>query len=203
MDLEILGESGKVIIYFGAIAAAITALIMFIKRVHRWFQSTYAGLEWVFSEEHDHKMIQNSLDAITLELTNNGGTSLKDAIDRIEHKQDFMSAHMRTHLNTNSKSIFETDAEGGLIYVNRAYTRMTGFSAHEVKESGWLNAIQPAHRKRILDLWKDAVEARRDFDEVVPFQKPDGTKYDAHAMAYVIRNDAGKMMGHIGEVIPE
>jgi PAS domain S-box-containing protein len=198
LDLHI-----QVAIEIAAFIGASTLILVTLMKAFKFLSGGFDRVAWLFNEQHDHKVIKDSLSEIQAQLTNNGGTSLKDAVDRIEHKQDFLSVRMQTHLHTNSKAIFETDENGLVTYVNRAYTRMTGLSAHEVQREGWVNVIQPTHRERITGLWFKAVASRRDFDEIVPFVKPDGTEYNGHATAYVIRNDAGKMLGHIGEVVPE
>ena len=179
---------------------AVVALFFAARKVYHKISSGVVSLAWLFTEEHDHEAIKSSLKEITDQLTNNGGTSLKDAIDRIEHKADMMSARMRTHLHTNDKALFETDRNGHINYVNRAYERLTGLPAADADHMGWVNIIDDSDRERIVELWFKAVNGRRNFDECLTVKLSDGTKSKAHAMAYVIRGDDGNMLGHIGEL---
>jgi PAS domain S-box-containing protein len=196
-----LDEHIKLVIQTAGVITAVTVIVVAMTKSYKNLKDGVSRISWLFSEQHDHKVIKESLDSIASQLTNNGGTSLKDAVDRIESKQDFMTAHMRTSLHANSKAIFETDREGGIIYVNKAYMRLTGFSGSEVNDMGWVNIIHHEDRSAVVRKWKNAVESRRDFDEYLRIEKPGGERFDAHAMAYVIRNHDGRMLGHIGELL--
>jgi PAS domain S-box-containing protein len=200
MAWENLSTNLQHIILISGSLGAIVTIWLIVKKGWRKLISGVNKIAWLFTEQHDHEVIKQSLDEIALQLTNNGGTSLKDALDRIENKQDLMTARMRAHLNTNSKAIFETDSAGHVIYVNRAYEKLTGHSGADVGDMGWVNIIEQGDRSRVVDLWFHAVKGRRNFDECLTIKNPNGAKSKAHAMAYVIRDTEGKMLGHIGEI---
>ena len=187
------------ILISGGLTALATISVLFAK-VYKNIKRSFEQIAWLFSEQHDHQIIKASLDEIALQLTNNGGTSLKDAIDRIEHKQDFMTARMQTHLHTNDKALFETDREGYIIYINKAYQKLTGLGGGDAKEMGWVNVIDSKDRDRVVKSWFNAVKARRDFDEHLDLITADGQVCRARATAYIIRDGKGRMLGHIGEV---
>lgn len=197
-----LSATSQTIVQMGALATALTAVFMVSKSVVNWIRGRYQSLEWVFTDQHDHKVIMESLGDISDQLKRNGGTSIKDSLDRIEFHQDFQSAYMRTTLQANSKAIFETDMDGEITFVNNSFCRLMAVSAHELMGSGWVNVINPKDRDRIIGKWKSAVEAHRNFDDLIPYVDGNGKSFQAHAMAYIICSSENEPLGYIGEVIP-
>lgn len=169
-------------------------------------------IQWVLHDQHEHEAIMEAMAELREDVRNlagsfksqfehNGGTSFRDALDKLLNEMAFMSAQIRAAYNTSSKAIFETDAEGKVVFVNRAFVRMTGFSAHEIMNMGWVNLLYQPNRDRVVKSWMFAVETGNDFDEDIIYNRPDGSPYDVHAMAYTIKAD-GKLLGYTGEIIP-
>jgi PAS domain S-box-containing protein len=187
------------------LAAAITAVVLIWKtgrRIVKWFLNSAAQVNWLLGEQHDHQVIKDTLDEIKGELTSNGGSSLKDHVHNIKLSQEYIQSHIKTSHNVNPKALFETDATGKVIHTNRAFSRMTGFSSHEVKGLGWINLIDPLQRDAVVTKWLRTVDDKRDFDEHLNYVRPDGTTYLVHALAYAIRSSDGDLLGHFGEIIP-
>src|SRR5438552_1200123 len=57
--------------------------------------------------------------------------------------------------------IFETDAAGGYLWVNRRWSEMTGLSLERATGRGWLAAVHPDDRARVETDWYGAVHAGR------------------------------------------
>jgi PAS fold. len=134
-------------------------------------------------------------------LCPNGGSSIKDSLDRIEDKQHFFGSFLKTQLNAHNKALFEASATGECIWINRPHARMTGFTTNEMMGHGWVNAIAPECRKNFKLMWDKSVALGAEFDEDVWYIKPDGvTRYKVHVHAYIIQNRDGGPAGYLGEV---
>lgn len=190
MEWQSIDETLKIIILLGAATGAATGIYMFLRRVHRWMQLRYASLEWMFSEEHDHAMIKESLDEICKILKVNSD------------RQDYFRSYIQALLQANKTAIFEADPAGHVTWVNKAYTRMMGVSSGEVLGMNFRNIIDPMHREAVMDNWLDRVETKSDYDEFVPILNGRGERFMVHALAYMIRDNDGKSLGYLGEVQP-
>lgn len=146
--------------------------------------------------------IRTTLAEVLSEMRPNGGASMRDAIDRIDYKQGGFDAFLNAQLNIQNVAVVRTDAKGKLTNVNRQYQRMMGYSLAEVLGEGWINVIHPDNRDKIVDNWKDAVEAEREFSEDIKYLRVDGTSFMAHANVYREIDDNGNIRGWLGVIIP-
>jgi PAS domain S-box-containing protein len=147
--------------------------------------------------------IYSKLDNIMSQLVPNGGTSIRDSLNRIEDKQHFLGAFIKTQMNTGDKALFQTDEHGDYIWVNRPHSRLTGYQAGEVMGDGWINLIAPECRIHTMELWLSAVKALREFNETLWFIKTDNkTRYLVRVHAYTIDQRDGTVAGYLGEVTP-
>lgn len=107
--------------------------------------------------------IIDSLQDIKHQLVPNGGSSMRDAIDRIEAR--LIIAEQRHKLLTMDSpfAVFETDAVGNNIHVNRTYCRWTGRGAEELQGNGWLNVIGAEKRAEVFKEWETAIKQVREF----------------------------------------
>ena len=183
-----------------AIITAISIITVFIRKLFKWSKKAAKQVEWLVEDKHDHIEIMEAIQLIKAEFTTNGGTSIKDDFIEVKKALSFISAYMRVVTNTNRTPTFETNAEGHIVFVNKAYARMTGYSKHEVLGMGWVNVVQPSERDKVVKQWLNAVRGKRDFDEDINFLHADGTACSVHATANIMRDEHGNMLGHFGEV---
>lgn len=139
---------------------------------------------------------------ILAELKPNGNTSMRDAIDRIEHRQGGFDAFLSAQLNVLDVAIFRTDAEGKVKYNNRKHQHLTGFSAGQVSGDGWINVIHQDDRDMVYTKWRHAVEDGREFSEDIRYVTPEGKTYEVHVNAYREMDALGKIRGFLGVVSP-
>jgi len=142
------------------------------------------------------------LDRIESELKPNGGTSMKDAINRIEDRQMDFEAFQTAHLNTQDVAILRTDITGKLYMINRQYQRMTGYSIDEVRDDGWINAIDPSNRDKVSEDWDHCVESGRELSEDILFKHVNGKTFWAHANVYKEVDSKGVHRGYLGVIVP-
>jgi len=103
------------------------------------------------------------LEQLQSEFKPNGGTSLRDAINRIETRL-LIEQHARRALSMAlDAGVFETDSQGLCIWVNQCYSDLSGLSVEEAKNYGWVTGIYESDRERVVTEWDSAVRQKRMF----------------------------------------
>jgi PAS domain S-box-containing protein len=70
--------------------------------------------------------------------------------------------------------IFRADAAGDYVYINERWCRIAGIEPHAAVGRGWFSALHPDDRRRVTELWLQAVAAAAPFDLEYRLQRPDG-----------------------------
>lgn len=187
--------------HLAIIAGILGGLWTIWKYLGKYIKECFSRIAYMFNAKAAHGDLNEKLDQIMGQLIPNGGSSIKDSLDRIEDKQSFFSSFLQAQMNVNQKAIFQTDAEGKCIWVNRPHARMTGFQASEVMGDGWINVIAPECREIVMEKWQEAVDSEREFDENIWYIRTDKkTRYCVNVHAYKIEGVNGELRGYIGEV---
>jgi PAS domain S-box-containing protein len=97
--------------------------------------------------------------------------------------------------------IFQTNELGETVFVNECWCAMTGLSQEQARGDGWIRAIHPNDRDRVVPNWIEAVEAGRPSEAEFRFLRPDGVVTWLQGNAVPIRNDAGALVGYMGTVV--
>jgi PAS domain S-box-containing protein len=142
--------------------------------------------------------IIESLDAIKHQLVPNGGGSMRDAIDRIEARLIVQEQRHKLLTMDSPFAVFETDASGECIHVNRTYCRWTGRSAEELLGNGWLNVIGPGCRAHVFAEWETAIEQVREFCLEYSFVNVDGTQFMVRCNAFPMFDSKCRLSGWMG-----
>ena len=200
MAWEGISDTARHIIYVGAVAGALTTIAAFYRWVYPPIKSVAEKIRWIMSDENDHAIIMSRLNQIQGMLEPNGGTSIADSLNRIEHTVTFLGARQLASLHTNDNPVFETDEKGEVIFVNNSYKKIFGIDSHDAEGMGWVNIIDPKHRDDVVTKWFRAVQDNRTFDEYLPLKGANGKAINTHVVAYVIRGEQDRMLGHHGEV---
>lgn len=84
----------------------------------------------------------------------NGGSSMRDTINRIEERQHVDSEIRRAGFHHSTSPIWEADHEGHITWCNSAFARLLGVSTEELKGHGWMSMVNrddlPKVRHEIL-----------------------------------------------------
>ena len=198
MDWNLIIEIGKVV---GGGAVALAALWKIAPKVWK----TMSG--WIM-KDLNVQILQMSEDItfIVSELKLNGGTSVKDAINRneetllrIEGNLSLANERQRARMLDTQEMIFETDCSGDCIWVNRTYTRTVQRAMPELLGKGWVNGISVDHRESVVLEWYKAVEDGREFEMDFDFQTPDGVLIPVMCRSYRMRSqNTGDTIGYLG-----
>lgn len=78
--------------------------------------------------------------------------------------------------------VFECDAEGRCVYANLQWALISGRSREKTLGFGWMEAIEPEDRQRILKDWQRASSARRPWAYEYRILKPDGKRIWVRAL---------------------
>jgi PAS domain S-box-containing protein len=84
-------------------------------------------------------------------------------------------------------------------YVNDRWCRMAGLGAERAAGLGWLEAVHPDDRERLLAEWRVASEAGRELSLEFRFLSPHGVVTVVSGQAVVLR-EAGALVGYLGTV---
>ena len=148
----------------------------------------------------DVKHSFETLERIREQFARNGGSSLRDAIDRIEARQVISEQRSKVFIMDSSSAIFETDAEGDYTDVNRTYSRWLGRSPYEVLGKGWVNAISPGWRNVVYTEWMNAIKQEREFAFDYRAMDSEENSFAVHCNAFPLYNNQKKVVGWYGIV---
>jgi diguanylate cyclase (GGDEF)-like protein/PAS domain S-box-containing protein len=95
----------------------------------------------------------------------------KAALDTLQNSE----ARFRAMSDASPLGIFVSDAEGGCIYTNTAYQRISGLSFEQTLGTSWSMAIHPEDRPRVLAEWRTAAQSDAPFRTEFRFQREDGS----------------------------
>ena len=161
----------------GVLTAALTLIaLVFGKRsityLGNWVQGIWQGIIYPFNGTHrrltsmsqDHQRLSEKLDFIVEQLKPNSGSSLRDAINRLEKNQQISEVKMAHYLDTKETAMFETDKEGLFVWISHGYESLTGRPINDLKNWGWTLAIDPQDLENTRLEWNLAIEQKRTFE---------------------------------------
>ena len=137
---------------------------------------------------------------IQAQLRTNGGSTMLDAVHRIERGQKILAREMKfmrigQDLFTESINFpaYHTDHLGMTTWINKVMKIMTGITADEdVMGLGWLSMVHPDDREHVRRVWLEAIADRRDYsDEYRIVSQATGKTILISSSARVIRTDDG------------
>lgn len=175
----------------GAVTLGSTMLVFFYKKVLK------PGVKMF----KDWFVVVDKINKIHDELHANGGSSIRDAINRIEGKLVAVEQRQSMYLMESPKGIFETDKEGRFLSVNRTYCRMAGKTEKELLGMNWINSITGEDRDRVVEKWSGSVDEKMEFFCNYEMVNSNNETFYVHMSAYPMENPSTKnIIGWIGSV---
>ncbi len=134
--------------------------------------------------------VSHALAVLVQEVRPNGGTTMRDAVDRantllaklseghdrIESRQAALEERWRIINMDTEHGIVECDNAGHLTWCNRTYREMTGLESEDLLGMGWVNAVAPEIRDVVVAEWAEAAKQERDWAGRVVYERPDGSR---------------------------
>jgi len=107
-------------------------------------------------------------------------------------------ARYATLTDISPVGIFRTDAGGECVYINEHGCDLLGLPAAEILGRGWIQAIHPEDRDRVLAEWMQTRTDYRPFQSEYRFRHPDGREVWVFARAVPDRDDFDEVIGFVG-----
>ncbi|AFZ23658.1 PAS domain S-box [Cylindrospermum stagnale PCC 7417] len=125
-----------------------------------------------------------------------------DIDDRVSAEVALRESERRYHTiaTISPVGLFRTDAQGNCLYVNDRWSEITGLKKHQSAGVGWLAAIHPEDRERVIAEWHQAVSQNLLFRSEYRFQRPDGSLSWVFGQAVAERTDRGQAIAYIGTI---
>lgn len=133
------------------------------------------------------------------EMKPNGGSSLRDRVDKIMKQLTLQEHARRTLIDLfDDGAFFECDPDGKYLYVNRAWCNLTGLSLNDASGDGWIAGIHPDDREWVVNEWASCIEHAREFDLAYSMIDTDKTPTRVHTRTRILRSEGGDVIGIIG-----
>jgi len=162
MVMEFLFEHAKDIVEVGAVGAFLFKGNFLMTSINKKL-STVPKLETDVTE-------------IKLQLRTNGGTSLKDAVNRIETKLGevrtdvaVLKGRESARMYLDAQPTFECDANGYATALNKSLLDIVGMEIDEAIGYGWLKAVKTIDQDRVQREWESSVRNGREFNSNYTF----------------------------------
>ena len=107
-----------------------------------------------------------------------------EKVDKIDQRLRHQDARLAALMGAQPEAMFETCDQGEIVNINRAFETMTGFSRDAMAGMGWVNAIHPSDRGRIIRQWTEAVNDQRALIEDCRLRTSDGQVVRVRIEAY-------------------
>lgn len=144
---------------------------------------------------------RHKIDKIYTELFPNHGSTLRDAVDRVERSILRVSLKQHVFLQQHDDGYFETDANGECIFVNQRYCHMVRRTESECLGTGWVHNIHPEDRANVSKEWLESVSGKRVFRMRYRFIRNDGTAIEVFGQGSPLLDPhTNKLLGYFGTI---
>ena len=127
---------------FGIILTAITAIVSILVAIYNYVIKPFIRLY------KSHFVLMKTIEDIKKEVTPNGGSSIKDVINRIEKRQIMIDKRTKAIFYNLDNSIFEVDQNGNILWANRSFHKALG--TKNLKGLDWVSIIDESERESFL-----------------------------------------------------
>ncbi len=107
---------------------------------------------------------------------------------------------VRNLLEFSPVGIVLTDSEGGVVFVNDRWSKMTGLSTEQAKGSGWVKAVHRDDRERIFQQWTENALLEEEATYEFRFVTPAGVETEVIARALKQYDQNGAFTGHLATI---
>lgn len=189
----------------GVVVTAISAIVVFFSRRQVKRMVNFMTQPFRLTRKMDELMqeIQASRvasQAVLAELRPNGGSTIRDAISRIESGTQANSERMVAILQRDTTPAFETDASGEVSFVNRAYINLAGRQFHELLGHGWVLTVHTEDRAAVRMEWDEAIRDVRAFESRYRVVDTQGHIHNVIAYFQPMYTTTRKCAGFIGSI---
>lgn len=153
---------------------------------------------WLKKRIEEARDLYKKVQIIADEFRPNGGSTLRDAINRIEEKLSIQEQKTTAIIKSFPVGTWVSDKNGKCIDVNKTLCKIMGRTESEIKGDNWSNWIHPDEKEEVFEEWYRCVHNMINFDMTYRFVLPDGKIQRVHAMAYQLRTEKNDLVGFLG-----
>lgn len=157
---------------------------------------------WLKKRYDELRDLYYRVQMMSMEFKPNGGSSLRDAINRIEHTVTLNEQKTLAIIKSMPDGSWLSDERGKCIDVNKSMCKILQRTESELRGDNWSNWVHPDEREDIFDEWNRCVDNDFNFDQEIRFVLPDGKIQKVHAVAYQLKDRSGKLIGLLGTLNP-
>lgn len=143
--------------------------------------------------------LSSTMNETLAELKPNGGSSLRDAVNRLDTKVDWSITLVRGLINSGDMLV-EFDREGNLVGMSRTGLQVLGRSEGEILGRNWIGCIVPGDRSAADAELRAAVEENRDMHVIASFMRPDEPPLKLELSAKAMKNTVGQVVSWVGRL---
>lgn len=153
--------------------------------------------------DKDFPKLMDSMDKVLAELEPNHGTSMRDAINRIEALVVKSDRTAEAWLNLDNRPMYMTDESGDMTWCNRAYVTLHGRPKEDLLGMGFMSTIAKHDLERVFKVIED-FDKRSIFTNELDYdmQMPGGSIVRVHAINHVMHDTNGTKTGVVGYLEP-
>lgn len=153
---------------------------------------------WLKKRFEEGKDLYSKIKLISEEFRPNGGSTLRDAINRIEEKVTLTEQKTVAIIKSLPLGTWVSDSKGKCVDLNKSFCNITGRTESELKGDNWINWIVQTERDDVFEEWNKCVNNVLNFDMIYRFTLPNQKVQKVHAIAYQLRNEKGALIGFLG-----
>ena len=128
----------------------------------------------------------------------NGGTSLRDLVDRIAIAQVVQGQVLNNMLALSSTGHFKTNREGLVVEVSRNLCRVMERSEQELMGNTWLSWIVNSDRDRVQAEWSNVIRLGREMDQEFKIWADGGATHTVRMKAMQLLGPDRQLVGYLG-----
>tara|TARA_B100001059_G_C17827203_1_gene582149 strand:+ start:2152 stop:2706 length:555 start_codon:yes stop_codon:yes gene_type:complete len=102
----------------------------------------------------------DSVEDIKKEITTNGGSSIKDTVNKINRRQIMLDKRSKAIFYNIEKAILEVDEKGSILWANEQFHRLMG--TKNLKGLDWVSYIDEPQRENFLREFESCSEKLRE-----------------------------------------
>lgn len=142
------------------------------------------------------------LDQIHQEFRPNGGGSLRDVIDRIDHSTTNAHGMNVALINYHDIAAFRANSKGELTWVSTQWCTLHGILPPQALGNGWMVSVHQDDRAAVIEEWESAIEQGRAFSATFRVGSQDNGYLRVLGEAAILHNSKKVVVGYVGTLSP-
>lgn len=153
---------------------------------------------WLKKRYDEGRELYKKINVIAEEFRPNGGSTLRDAINRIEEKVTIQDQKTLAIIKSLPIGTWLSDEKGKCIDLNKTLCKIMGRTESEIKGDNWSNWILPSEKEDVIEEWKRCVLGDLNFDLEYHYVLPTGKVQKVHGIAYRLPDKNNNLVGFLG-----